>query len=68
MLGERPGQEIVADSLSVRLMTTLLERDLPLSLDEAVESHGGQKARIGRILDRFQSVGHGREGCPNRPV
>lgn len=57
MLGERPGQEIAADSLSVRLMTTLLERDLPLSLDEAVESHGGQKARIGRILDRFRASG-----------
>ena len=57
MLGERPGQEITADSLSVRLMMTLLERDLPLSLDEAVESHGGQKARIGRILDRFRASG-----------
>ncbi|MBQ70587.1 MAG: hypothetical protein CMA65_03755 [Euryarchaeota archaeon] len=57
MLGERPGKEIVEDSLSVRLMKTLLERDLPLSLDEAVESHGGQKARIGRILDRFRASG-----------
>ena len=47
LLGERPGAEIAADSLS----------DLPLSLDEAAEIHGGQKARVGRILDRFRATG-----------
>jgi len=57
LLGERPGAEIAADSLSVRLFSTLLERDLPLSLDEAAEMHGGQKARVGRILDRFRATG-----------
>ena len=57
LLGERPGGEIAADSLSVRLFSTLLERDLPLSLDEAAELHGGQKARVGRILDRFRATG-----------
>ena len=57
LLGERPGQELAEDSISVRLFITLLQRDLPLSLDEAVELHGGQKARIGRILDRFRATG-----------
>ena len=57
LLGERPGAEIQADSLSVRLFETLLQRNLPLSLDEAAEQHGGQKARVGRILDRFRATG-----------
>lgn len=57
LLGERPGQELAVDSLSVRLFRTLLERTLPLSLDEAAEMHGGQKARVGRILDRFRASG-----------
>ena len=57
LLGERPGGEISADSLSVRLFSTLLERNLPLSLDEAAEMHGGQKARVGRILERFRATG-----------
>jgi hypothetical protein len=57
LLGERPGQEIASDSISVQLFNTLLERDAPLSLDEAVEIHGGQKARIGRILERFRASG-----------
>lgn len=57
LLGERPGAEIQEDSISVRLFSTLLERNLPLSLDEATELHGGQKARIGRILERFRATG-----------
>ena len=57
LLGERPGQELAADSLSVQLFSTLLERTLPLSLDEAAELLGGQKARVGRILDRFRATG-----------
>lgn len=57
LLGERPGKEIAHDSLSTRLFGTLLQRNLPLSLDEAVEMHGGQKARIGRILERFRASG-----------
>ena len=57
LLGERPGKEIKADSISVRLFELLLSRDAPLSLDEAVEILGGQKARIGRILERFRSSG-----------
>ena len=57
LLGERPGKELAADSLSVRLFLRLLQRDAPLSLDEAVELEGGQKARVGRILDRFRASG-----------
>ena len=57
LLGERPGKESKADSISVRLFELLLSRDAPLSLDEAVEILGGQKARIGRILERFRSSG-----------
>ncbi|MEK9650981.1 MAG: hypothetical protein VW102_02160, partial [Poseidonia sp.] len=57
LLGERPGKELAADSLSVRLFLRLLQRDEPLSLDEAVELEGGQKARVGRILDRFRASG-----------
>jgi hypothetical protein len=57
LLGERPGKEIKANSISVRLFELLLSRDAPLSLDEAAEVLGGQKARIGRILERFRSSG-----------
>lgn len=57
LLGERPGKELAADSLSVRLFQRLLRRNAPLSLDEAVELEGGQKARVGRILDRFRASG-----------
>ena len=52
-LGERPGAEIAADS-SVRLFATLLERNAPLSLDEAAETHGGQKAGSGESLNDFE--------------
>ena len=55
LLGERPGKEIKADSISVQLFQLMLGRDAPLSLDEAAEIIGGQKARIGRILERFRS-------------
>ncbi len=57
LLGERPGKEIKADSISVRLFELLLTRDAPLSLDEAAEITGGQKPRIGRILERFRNSG-----------
>jgi hypothetical protein len=57
LLGERPGKELAADSLTVQLFTTLLQRDAPLSLDEAVELLDGPKARVGRILDRFRATG-----------
>ena len=55
LLGERPGKEIKADSVSAQLFELLLTRDAPLSLDEAVEHVGGQKPRIGRIMERFRS-------------
>jgi hypothetical protein len=57
LLGERPGQELGADSVSVRLFRTFLTRNEPLSLDEAEDLLGGQKARLGRILERFRSTG-----------
>ncbi len=56
LLGERPGKELAGDSLTVQLFLTLLERDAPLSLDEAAELLGGPKARVGRILDRFRAT------------
>ena len=55
LLGERPGKEILGDSISVQLFKLMLSRNEPLSLDEAAEILGGQKARIGRILERFRS-------------
>ena len=55
LLGERPGKEIKADSVSAQLFELLLTRDAPLSLDEAAEHVGVQKARIGRIMERFRS-------------
>jgi predicted transcriptional regulator len=55
LLGERPGKEIKKDSISAQLFELLLSRDAPLSLDEATEILGGQKPRIGRILERFRS-------------
>ena len=57
LLGERPGKEILADSLSVRLFELMLSRGLPLSLDEAAEAVNGPKPRIGRILERFRACG-----------
>ena len=56
LLGERPGAELRADSLSVRLFETLLSRDLPLSLDEAAEQHGGQKRGWVGFLTGFVPV------------
>lgn len=57
LLGERPGKELHSQSLSVRLFEDLLGRDVPLSLDEAMDVHGGDKARIGRIFERFRATG-----------
>lgn len=57
LLGERPGKEANADSLSCRLFEILLSRDAPLSLDEAAQLLDGAKPRIGRILERFRASG-----------
>ncbi|MFL2949035.1 MAG: ArsR/SmtB family transcription factor [Candidatus Poseidoniaceae archaeon] len=57
LLGERPGKEASADSISVQLFQLLLNRAAPLSLDEAAELIDGPKARLGRILERFRSSG-----------
>ena len=57
LLGERPGKEAHAESISVQLFQLLLNRNLPLSLDEASELLDEQKPRIGRILERFRSTG-----------
>jgi hypothetical protein len=57
LLGERPGKEASATSISVRLFETLLARGAPLSLDEAAELIDGPKARLGRILERFRASG-----------
>ncbi|MDG1558144.1 MAG: helix-turn-helix domain-containing protein [Candidatus Poseidoniaceae archaeon] len=57
LLGERPGKEANATSISVQLFEILLARGAPLSLDEAAELVDGPKARLGRILERFRSSG-----------
>ena len=57
LLGERPGKEAEATSISVQLFQLLLTRDAPLSLDEAAELIDGPKARLGRILERFRCSG-----------
>ncbi|DAC30694.1 MAG TPA: hypothetical protein D7H95_07070 [Candidatus Poseidoniales archaeon] len=57
LLGERPGKEAHASSISVQLFELLLTRDAPLSLDEAAELIDGPKARLGRILERFRASG-----------
>jgi len=57
LLGERPGKEAHAESISVQLFEILLNRDLPLSLDEAEELLDDQKPRLGRILERFRTTG-----------
>jgi hypothetical protein len=41
----------------VKLFGLLLNRDLPLSLDEASEIFDEEKPRIGRILERFRITG-----------
>lgn len=57
LLGERPGKEAQANSISVQLFEILLSRGTPLSLDEAAELVDGPKARLGRILERFRASG-----------
>lgn len=57
LLGDRPGNEILADSVSERLFQFLLNNGTPISLDDAHEQFGGQKARLGRILERFRACG-----------
>lgn len=57
LLGERPGKEVQAGSLSSLIFECMLQRNEPLSIDEAHEMFNGQKARIGRIMDRFRTSG-----------
>ena len=57
LLGERPGSEISSGSSSHRLFLMLLERDAPLSTDEAAEAVDLPAARAGRILERFRATG-----------
>jgi hypothetical protein len=57
LLGDRPGSEISSGSSSHRLFLMLLERDAPLSTDEAAEAVGLPAARAGRILERFRATG-----------
>jgi hypothetical protein len=57
LLGDRPGNEILADSVSEQLFQLLLRTGTPISLDDAHEQFGGQKARLGRILERFRACG-----------
>ena len=57
MLGERPGDELKEDSISEQLFKMLLESDTPISLDDADEAIPGQKARLGRMFERFRTCG-----------
>ena len=57
LLGDRPGSEISSGSSSHQLFLMLLERDAPLSTDEAAEAVGLPAARAGRILERFRATG-----------
>ena len=57
LLGDRPGNEILTDSVSEQLFHLLLHSGTPISLDDAHEQFGGQKARLGRILERFRACG-----------
>ncbi|MBA88910.1 MAG: hypothetical protein CMB16_06565 [Euryarchaeota archaeon] len=57
LLGERPGKEILSDSISVKLFQLLLNSGPPISIDEAAKSVGGSKPRVGRILERFRLTG-----------
>ena len=57
LLGDRPGNELLKNSVSEQLFTLLLNTGNPISLDDAHEQFGGQKARLGRILERFRACG-----------
>ena len=57
LLGERPGKEIAADSLSVNIFQMLLNSGPPISIDEAAKELDGPKPRVGRILERFRATG-----------
>ena len=57
LLGDRPGNEILVNSVSEQLFKLLLTTGTPISLDDAHEQFGGQKARLGRILERFRMCG-----------
>ena len=58
LLGDRPGNELLKNSVSEQLFTLLLNTGNPISLDDAHEQFGGQKARLGRILERIDSYPH----------
>ncbi|MGB0602885.1 MAG: hypothetical protein ACPGNS_04705, partial [Candidatus Poseidoniaceae archaeon] len=57
LLGERPGKEILSESLSVGIFEMLLNSGPPISIDEAAKSLEGPKPRVGRILERFRMTG-----------
>ena len=57
LLGDRPGNEILHNSVSEQLFNLLLNSGTPVSLDDVHEQFGGQKARLGRILERFRACG-----------
>ncbi len=57
LLGDRPGNEILTGSVSEQLFRLLLGSDGLISLDDAHDQFGGQKARLGRILERFRACG-----------
>ncbi len=57
LLGERPGDEIKSDSISVQLFQMLLNSAPPISIDEAAKELNAPKPRVGRILERFRATG-----------
>lgn len=57
LLGERPGKEIIADSITVKSFEMLLNSGPPLSIDEVASGINCPKPRVGRILERFRATG-----------
>ena len=54
LLGDRPGNELLKNSVSEQLFTLLLNTGNPISLDDAHEQFGGQKLGWVEFLNGFE--------------
>ena len=57
LLGDRPGKEVNSNSSSEIIFTTLLQRNEPLSVDEAAILCKIDKPKAGRILEKLRPSG-----------
>lgn len=57
LLGDRPGKEIYSNSSSEIIFSTLLQRNEPLSVDEAAVLCDIDKPKAGRILEKLRPSG-----------